>query len=765
MLDENDQPLLNEYEAGPTTVQKLMGLPWAIGFNALNTFFTQFTFFGSVFVLFLDELGLEKTQIGFLLSLLPFFDMIALFLAPAVRRFGYKRTFLTFWSVRTVFSSLLLLVPVVLTNFGTQAVLLFIAGIVISFAVSRSVAVTALLPWQQEYIPNSIRGKYSATNNIFVNLAGLAAITIAGMVVGSSQEIGRFMLLFGMALVFGGLSVWSGSFIPGGAPPSRQDQAAGQPPLRLSTALRDGNFRLYLLGVGLMALAVTPLASFLPLFMQEKVGLSPGSVVLLQNGTLFGGLLSSYLWGWAADRYGSKPIMLTGAFLTASLPVLWMLMPRQSPLSLGFALAIAFLQGTANLSWGIGSARLLFVSLVPPSNKAAYMALYAAYMGIMGGISQLLGGRLIDLTSGIQGQLWIFEVDSYTVLFAGGLLLPLVSSLLIGALRSEKTVSLGEFAGLFLHGNPFMAVESLLRYHFARDESDAVSVTARLGRTGSPLTVEELLDALKDPRFYVRFEAIVSIARRSPDERLLEGLVKILEGRDPALGVIAAWALGRIGDPSAIQPLRASLDSPYRSIRAHAARSLGSLGDSEAVPLLLEHLEQESNHGLQVAYASALGKLGAEEVTGWLLSLLEQEDDLDARQEIALSLARIVGDEKQFIQLLRTEQQEFGTALSRSLSAFRRKVSPMPPEADAALPLIEATAEILARQDLERGLPLLAEIIRALPRGHFDPACQRILDECGSQLQQAGSGRMEYPALALHVLNSGWRAVRYDPAP
>ena len=62
----------------PTTVEKLHKLPWAIASNAALAIFVQLTFFGSVFVLFLNELGLSTSQIGFVLSLLPFAGLLAL---------------------------------------------------------------------------------------------------------------------------------------------------------------------------------------------------------------------------------------------------------------------------------------------------------------------------------------------------------------------------------------------------------------------------------------------------------------------------------------------------------------------------------------------------------------------------------------------------------------------------------------------------------------------------------------------------------------
>lgn len=57
-------------ESGTDEHRETARLPWSIAANAANTVFVQFTFFGSVFVLFLSALGLSKGEMGFLLSLL-----------------------------------------------------------------------------------------------------------------------------------------------------------------------------------------------------------------------------------------------------------------------------------------------------------------------------------------------------------------------------------------------------------------------------------------------------------------------------------------------------------------------------------------------------------------------------------------------------------------------------------------------------------------------------------------------------------------------
>ncbi|HRJ44692.1 MAG TPA: MFS transporter, partial [Caldilineaceae bacterium] len=508
----------------PTTIEKLRGLRWSIGSNAANTVFVQYTFFGSVFVLFLNELGLGKGQIGFLLSLLPFTGLISIFIAPAVARFGYKRTYVTAWAGRTAIATFMLLTPWVANTYGLDVTLIFISVTVAAFSLVRSIGMTANMPWVQEYVPVTMRGKYTATNNTFASVVGFGAVTFGGFVLSRIAGLPGFVILISVGVLGGFVSTWLASFIPGGAPvPSRPEQKRQR---ELGTALRDSNYMRYLIGVALLTLATVPLGSFLPLFMREEVGLSSGNIVLLQIGTLAGGLATSFLWGWAADRYGSRPVMLWGLLLRMSLPVLWMLMPRNSPVSLYIALSIALFQGLADMGWGIGSARMLYVSIVPNDKRSDYMALYTAWTGIAGGISQLVGGQLLQLSQGVSGQFFFLTLNPYIPLFALALVLPLVSLLIMRAIRLTESVGMGEFVGIFLRGNPFLAMSSLVRYHLAKDEQSTLQVTERLGQTRSLLAVDELLEALQDPRFNVRFEAVIAISRMPADPRLTTALVE-----------------------------------------------------------------------------------------------------------------------------------------------------------------------------------------------------------------------------------------------
>jgi HEAT repeat protein len=407
----------------------------------------------------------------------------------------------------------------------------------------------------------------------------------------------------------------------------------------------------------------------------------------------------------------------------------------------------------------VGATRLLYVSIVPAAKRSDYLAVYWAWLGLTGGLSQLIGGRLLTTTQDLSGTLAGIPINPYTPLFLLGMVLPIAAIFVLRHIRDDATVGMGGFAGIFLRGNPFLALEAVVRFHLAKDEDAAVRMTERLGASKSPLTVEELLDALDDPRFNVRIEAVIAVARHGPDQRLIDALTEVLNGPEPALSTVAAWALGRMGDARAIEPLRqAALSSRYRSVRAHSVRSLGVLGDADSVPLYLEGTAEETDVGMLLAYSSVLGRMQVTEATGRLLKLLASSPSRSSRREMALALARLVGDENNFVSLLRQCDQEAGTPMAQAVLALRKRLDKGNGEASAASAALDQCAKTLAQQEMENGVAWLAQVISLLPTEHQAPHVVAIVKETASRMQQYGVQRMEYPILALHALTVAWEA-------
>ena len=422
-----------------TDREKMRLLPWSYAHCTANSVFSALTFFGPVFILFLDELGLPKTRIGFLLSLLPFCGLIAPFIASTVARIGVKRVFIACWGMRKLVTALLLLIPWVLGRYGSEPAFFAVAGIVAAFALLRAVAETAWFPWFQEVVPLTYRGRYNGVNNFVSLLASCLSLAAASYVLDRIPGLDRFIWLIGIGVVAGVICVLFSFPIPGGAPGK---PSASTPFHAMRGVLRDRRFLIYL-GYNALALVTmhSMLMAFIPLFMKEQVGLSEQQIILLQIGGYVAGLLSSFPWGRMADRRGGKEMLLIVVLCMLALPIGWSLIPRLHPSSFPVALALAALAGGLSAGWWICDQRFLYVELVEPEKRTEYMAVYYAWSGLIGGCGPIAAGAFLDRFQSLSGSFWIFSLDPYQPLFLIGFTLLLVALFLLIRLPCGRDVN------------------------------------------------------------------------------------------------------------------------------------------------------------------------------------------------------------------------------------------------------------------------------------------------------------------------------------
>jgi MFS family permease len=750
-----------------TNAEKISRLPWSVASGAANSVSAQWTFFGPPFVLLLSELGVSNAQVGFLFSLFPFTGLLALVLAPSAARFGNKRTYLTFWAIRYVFAAGLLLLPWLQPRVTPERLTGYIAVLVLAFAVCRAIAETGYYPWQQEFVPDAIRGKYYAAYYGFSTVASFVAVLMASYVVGRGSGLGRYMGLIAGGVVFGGLTVWLAARLPGGTPQSGSQRATGRPGAAqaLRIALGDARFRIYLLAAALVVLGSAPLATFQPLLLQNRIGLPSGLIVLVQAGVLLGGFGAGFLWGWMADRFGSKPVIMSTLVINVIVPLGWAFVPRDSVWTMPASLLVAFLVGAAANGWLVASGRLLYGHVIPHSQRTSYTSLHYAWMGVVGGIGPLLAGALLDSTL-IHGQIGFVTVDPYLVFLLLSAALSLAALQIFHRVEGDSDISFRRFLGMFLRGNPLLALESSLRYTRTVDEAAGVSLTERLGQAHSPLNVDELLAALEDPRYVMRMEAVISMARSGPDARCTAALVRTLTDSSGELPVTAAWALGRLGDLEAAGALRAALAADDPRLRSQSARALGYLGDEEAVPLMLAGLRRTSERYERQAYAAALGNLRAVAAVPDLLVLLRKTQEPQPATELALALARIVSGKPAgepadgyFIPLWRAMREDPGTGLAQAVLALRRRLHGLPAEQGVLPDILTTCAESFAAGDLAGGAMHLAAVLDAVPMERLPNPMATVLCECRERLAAYAAERSEYLLMTLCILDAGLAAM------
>ncbi|MBN1554817.1 MAG: MFS transporter [Phycisphaerae bacterium] len=737
-----------------TDAQKQRRLPWLLGFQVLAACASNLSIFGSVIALFFNALGMDKTQIGFLFALLPFLGVLAPFISSYTARFGYKRATVLFLLIRIFPVILFLFLPIVQERFGKIGAFVLIACVMSSFGFFRVIAENGFIGWMQEIVPARIRGKYTSMEFLAMVLGVFLAFLLAGLFL-ENARIERYLWLIGVSLVIGFLSVATLLPVPGGKPLDRDRKRRASLRSVFST-YRDANFRRLVGGIGLAVFGITATMTFLPLFLIERAGFTPSGALLTQNAMLIGMVVFSYFWGWSSDRYGSRPVSVIGMVLMTAVIPAWLLLPEHHFLSGTVAAGLFFLMGMASVAYNVSANRQLYL-IMPADKKEHYIPAYYMVFNVCLGLATLLGGLALDGFKSLAHRFDHLGLDPYVPLFVMSSLCCAASAWVFQRMHRRGDMETRKFAGMFVQGNPFSAMGLLVRHRWTGQEHQRISFVERLGDLKSPLTAGELIEALHDPSFHVRYEAVNSIARTPARTELVEALIDLLRDGETELRAAAAWALSRMRDPSALPALRGTLESKYPLLRSRAARALGILGDVESIDALRAGLRRETSPDLKVAYAAALGALHDRDAVEDILTLLAEAPRDVFRAECALALARILGGGHRFSLFWRRVRNDLAAGVSAAVLDLAKPIAKWVDKDPAVAEALEHASRALAHDDLDTGGRILAELVEKLPLFQLSQVAETILTRCARQLRNPHPARPEYILLILHALQEKTR--------
>jgi len=794
------EPVPVERAAGParpvlTNVEKRRKLKFALMGDASNAIYLNLATAGSVLLLFMEKIGLDKTQMGVVLAALGFGPMIAPITSQVGARLGFKRVALAFTTLRVLVLSGMIFAPWISSAYGPGTAFGYVALVLVLFSLCRATSDSQGGPWSMEFVPAAIRGKFTAFQQIVTMLFGAGTIFAVGSLLGTTAPVGRFQIFFAVALLFGLLPALLYLRVPGGS-------AQPDSPIRLGnilSPLKDKTYVRHLLGHMTVNFGWFATIPFVPLYLKNYVGLPPDQVVTLDAVQMIGALFSSFLWGWAADRYGGKPVMVSLLSLHVIYPAGMLLLPHHSPWSHSLAMALVFFHGFISIGWVIGFYRYFFINVVPTGpSRTAYIALNTAMAGLMVGTGPLWAGWALEKMSGLSGAFGPMSITPHAPFFLGLIVCVIVSTWLMAGLPSGGALPTMRFASMFLQGNLLTTMPGLVAFRYAGREDKRIAIVGKLGTSRSRWGVEELVEALNDPSFGVRYEAVVSVTRTLHDARLTEALLRTVRSADPGLQMAAVWALGRVGDGAAAPALRALLDSPYRTLRAQVARALGMLNDAESSDRLMSMFRAESDPALRVAFGSALATLTRTDAVPGLLQLLREIGDTETknaadtlaakagasddnadrpdglsdgsdgladgsdgvaiesrRREVSLAIATLIGRDDQALRLWRRMHDHPGDTLGGTMLALHRHAVDLLPVASDR-PEIEHCAYAFAANDFEGGLTHLRRVLAGVSAATFEAHAWAVVVECRSALDQFGVSRREYLLLVVHALHVGF---------
>ncbi len=140
------------------------------------------------------------------------------------------------------------------------------------------------------------------------------------------------------------------------------------------------------------------------------------------------------------------------------------------------------------------------------------------------------------------------------------------------------------------HGEP--ALDFLLNLLESSEPDERWWAIVALSSMDEPRAQEATIKALRDEDETVRRCAAAGL-RQHPNPAAVPNLITALGGEDRLLARLASGALAAAG-PGAIPALSQAMNSDLPQVRIEAARALGHCDDPDAIPVLLEALNDTS---------------------------------------------------------------------------------------------------------------------------------------------------------------------------
>lgn len=607
-------------------------------FQGLNTI-SFILLSGNIVTLYSLRLGGTSLFIGIITSF-QYLSFLFMFVGrQLVDRYGIKPTMGWGWLARYVLMVPLLISPFVAVEGNNHAALTLIVVGLLGFHVARGIGVIGFNPMVGTLSEGRDRGAFLSRLQIVNQIASIAVGLLMAFLLGARAPLSRYTLFIIAGIVIG---LVASSLIFRLPNPADQAQSFGTG-LRqgVSSALRRPSFLRFIVLFFFVAVAIGMAWPFAVVY-AKQVYRQADNVILLYTvagnvGAILMGLLSRLL----IDRLGAKPLyVFFSAFLAVSvLPMaISPHMATVGPIIFLTAIFFFFQLGSIGVQ---NAAQNYFFAIISPDEFLNLGIVYNLFFGIGGAFGSLIGGALLDLfrTLGVSTVAADFRVF-YLAIF----LLMVVLFLFIARLKNVGQYTVRNAFNIIFSPRDLRAVALLNRLDKTRSVDEEVQVIRALAASHSEVPVEDLLQKLHHPRFYVRQQALRALEDLPADQRVTRALINEVKNHKFTTAYIAARIIGRKGIRQGVRELRRCIDSNDYLLQANAMLALARLGDLESIPAIETAMQRTHNPLVLIHAVTALDELRSEGSIPLLMELLKVKHAPPfLRDEIILSIAGILG--------------------------------------------------------------------------------------------------------------------------
>jgi MFS family permease len=620
----------------------------------------------AVFTGYLLWLGATDAEVAYFVSIASFvslWQVVASLIAPKIKR---KKLFIfCVGFMEMSFRFLLILAPLF---FPADHRILFV-GILLGLALSCGNLLSPIYNgWLATVIPPDIRARFIGRQTMANLLAGMAAAYAAGRYVDFVGETDRyigFVTAYGVATALGISGYINLMRVPFQEP---EEEAPGN----LLTPFRDRPFVKLLTFFLLWNFALGISSPFYSVFMLRVLQIDYATVALF-NSLFMGTMMLGYrLMGGLVDRYGGKAVLQLLVPPSLLTPLLWVFNKPDAYFIIPIVMAIT---GLIHAGILVGVNTLLFGTLSEGRNKTTYFAAWSTAINMAYAVAPLIGSALVQQFGNVQYTWFDIPVGDLQLTFlvtSGMLVIPLV---LVALIEDQKQTSPGELLAQVGRGNLLGYVYGALSFRWAENDLRRARAARQMGRSRSPMALDQLILALDDASPEVRRQAARGLGEAG-SKLAIEPLLEELRDAESDIRSEAAEALGKIGDQKVIDPLVEALDDADTQVRISAIRALAEMGGEEARELLFWKFVDQFDRATFPTLCDVLGRSRDLRMVRPALERLAHFRSSAIRLQVFNSVCRTLGAGRRFYRLVSqdplTRAEELDEMLQSTRQAFRK---------------------------------------------------------------------------------------------
>ena len=618
----------------------------------------------AVFTGYVLYLGATDAQVAYFVSIASFASIgqvISSLIAPRIKH--KKRFVFIIGMFEMTLRFALILAPLILE--GTPAILF--VGITLGLALMCGHTVSPIYnDWLATIIPEDIRARFISRQTMANLLSGMAAAFAAGKYIDLFTEETRYAAFFTAFVLATILGV--GGYINLMRVPFREHVT--DTPGNLLTPFRDRPFLKLLLFFLLWNFALGISSPFYSVFMLKTLHIDYATVAIF-NSLFMGAMVIGYrILGGLVDKYGGKAILQLLVPPCVLLPVLWVFNSTDSYYLIPVAMILSGLIHSGIL---VSVNAILFGILSEGRNKTTYFAAWSTAINMTYAVAPLLGSALVAYFSTTHLQWFQIPVGNLQISFLATSVVLLIPILFLPAISDQKQTSPGELLNQVSRGNLLGYLYGALSFRWSWDDSNRARAVLKMGKSRSPMALDQLIQALNDANPEVRKQAAQGLGEAGAVQAI-HPLLEELKDEESDIRTEAIEALGKIGDPGIIDHLIEALSDADTRVQISAIRALSEMGNEEARELLFWKF---ADHFDRTTFPTLADVLGATRDLRMIRPTLERITHFRSpaiRLQLLNAVCRALGARRRFYQLISQDNLARAESLEDMLHQTQRAV-------------------------------------------------------------------------------------------